>query len=97
VRWCRLKEKDVETGSTGFVDQTLESYSDLVDEVRRQFQMLKPERFKKIPNLERGEEIDLNAAIEASIDRRAGQSLRRRFTSKRAGRTATSRPSFSWI
>jgi len=74
VRWCRLKEKDVESGSTGFVDRTLESYSDLVDEVRRQFQMLKPERFKKIPNLERGEEIDLNAAIEAFIDRKAGQS-----------------------
>ena len=74
VRWCRLREKEVETGSSGFVDRTLESYSDLVEEVRRQFQMLKPERFKKIPNLERGEEIDLNAAIEASIDRRAGQS-----------------------
>jgi len=74
VRWCRLKEKDTEDGSTEFVDQTLDAYSDLVAEVRRQFQMLKPERFKKIPNLERGEEIDLNAAIEASIDRRAGQS-----------------------
>jgi len=36
--------------------------------------MLKPERFKKIPHLERGEEIDLNAAIEALIDRRAGHS-----------------------
>jgi nitric oxide reductase NorD protein len=74
VRWCRLKEKAVETGSTTFVDQTLGSYSDLVDEVRRQFQMLKPELFKKIPNLERGEEVDLNAAIEALIDRKAGQS-----------------------
>ncbi len=74
VKWCRLKEKEAESGSTGFVDQTLESYSDLVAEVRRQFQMLKPERFKKIPHLERGEEIDLNAAIEASVDRRAGQS-----------------------
>ncbi|NWF54649.1 MAG: VWA domain-containing protein [Syntrophaceae bacterium] len=74
VRWCRLKEKDAETGSTEFVDRTLESYSDLVAEVRRQFQMLKPERFKKIPNLERGEEIDLNAAVEASVDRKAGQS-----------------------
>ena len=74
VKWCRLKEKEVESGSTGFVDQTLESYSDLVAEVRKQFQMLKPERFKRIPHLERGEEIDLNAAIEASVDRRAGQS-----------------------
>ncbi len=74
VRWCRLKEKDAEIGSTEFVDRTLDSYSDLIAEVRRQFQMLKPERFKKIPNLERGEEIDLNAAVEASVDRRAGQS-----------------------
>jgi nitric oxide reductase activation protein len=74
VKWCRLKEKEAECGSTGFVDQTLESYSDLVAEVRKQFQMLKPERFKKIPHLERGEEIDLNAVIEASVDRRAGRS-----------------------
>ena len=74
VKWCRLKEKEMECGSAGFVDQTLESYSDLVAEVRKQFQMLKPERFKKISHLERGEEIDLNAAIEAIIDRRAGQS-----------------------
>jgi hypothetical protein len=74
VKWCRLKEREIESGSTRFVDRTLEAYSDLVAEVRRQFQMLKPERFKKIPHLERGEEIDLDAAIEASVDRRAGQS-----------------------
>ncbi|MGD0277403.1 MAG: hypothetical protein ABSB79_15350 [Syntrophales bacterium] len=74
VRWCRLKEKEVKVGSTAFVDRTLESYSDLVAEVRKQFQMLKPERLRKITHLERGEEIDINAAIEASIDRRAGRS-----------------------
>jgi hypothetical protein len=74
VKWCRLQEKGLEVGSDDFVARTLESYADLVAEVRKQFQMLKPERFKKIPHLERGEEIDLNAAIEASVDRRAGQS-----------------------
>jgi nitric oxide reductase activation protein len=74
VKWCRLKEKEVEVGSSGFVSEVLGAYADLVAEVRRQFQMLKPERFKKIPHLERGEEIDLNAAIEASVDRRAGHS-----------------------
>lgn len=74
VRWCRVKEREVETGSTEFVDRTLDSYSDLVAEVRRQFQMLKPERFKRIPHLERGEEIDWNAVIESVSDRRAGQS-----------------------
>jgi hypothetical protein len=74
VKWCRLQEKELESGSADFVAHTLESYADLVAEVRRQFQMLKPERFRKIPHLERGEEIDLNAAIEASVDRRAGHS-----------------------
>jgi nitric oxide reductase activation protein len=73
VKWCRLQEKGLESGSTGFVVQTLESYAHLVAEVRKQFQMLKPERLKRIPHLERGEEIDLDAAIEAWVDRRAGQ------------------------
>jgi len=74
VDWCRLREKVVKEESADFVPKTLESYCDLIKEVRRQFQMLKPERFKKIPHLERGEEIDLNAAIEASVDRKAGHS-----------------------
>jgi hypothetical protein len=73
VKWCRLQEKELETGAADFVVRTLECYADLVAEVRKQFQMLKPERFKRIPHLERGEEIDLDAAIEASVDRRAGR------------------------
>jgi nitric oxide reductase activation protein len=63
----------LESGSAGFVVQTLESYAGLVAEVRKQFQMLKPERLKRIPHLESGEEIDLDAAVEAWVDRRAGQ------------------------
>jgi nitric oxide reductase NorD protein len=74
VDWCRLREKVIEEASAEFVPKTLEAYFDLIREVRRQFKMLKPERFKKIPHLERGEEIDLDAAIEASVDRKAGYS-----------------------
>ncbi len=74
VKWCRLKEKEIEAGSSRSVSEILEAYADLVEEVRRQFQLLKPERFKRIPHLERGEEIDLDAAVEASVDRRAGHS-----------------------
>ena len=72
ARWCRLKEKHTKEGFSGFVAKTLESHAALVAEVRRQFQMLKPEYFKKTRQLERGEEIDLDAAIEASVDARAG-------------------------
>ncbi len=74
VKWCRLREKGIQEEVPDFVPKTLEENADLVKEVRRQFQMLKPERFKRIPHLERGEEIDLNEAIEAAVDRRAGKS-----------------------
>jgi len=71
-RWCFLREKKVEGGSPKFVSQLLEDYPQLIKEVRRQFQMLKPERWQRIYHLERGEEIDLDALIEAVIDRQAG-------------------------
>ncbi|MGC8811854.1 MAG: nitric oxide reductase activation protein NorD, partial [bacterium] len=71
-RWCFLREKKVEGGSPKFVSQILEDYSRLIKEIRRQFQMLKPERWQRIYHLERGEEIDLDALIEAAIDRQAG-------------------------
>ena len=74
VKWCRLREKGIHDEDPDFVPKTLEANADLVKEVRKQFQMLKPERFKRIPHLERGEEIDLNEAIEAAVDRRAGKS-----------------------
>ena len=74
VSWCRMKEKHLKLGCSDFVAKTLEAYAGLVADVRRQFKMLRPELFKKIPQLERGEEIDLNAAIEASVDRQAGLS-----------------------
>jgi len=74
VNWCRLREKGLHDQEPDFVSKTLEENADLVNEVRKQFQMLKPERFKRIPRLERGEEIDLNEAVEAAVDRRAGKS-----------------------
>lgn len=70
--WCFLREKKVEGGAPKFVSQILEDYPRLIKEIRRQFQMLKPERWQRIYHLERGEEIDLDALIEAALDREAG-------------------------
>jgi hypothetical protein len=70
--WCLVKEKSIKPGSSDFIGRTLESYAGLVAEVRRQFQMLRPEYLKKIHHYEKGDEIDLNAAIEAAIDYRTG-------------------------
>jgi len=79
VRWCRLREKEIQENAPDFVSKTLEEKAELVKEVRKQFQMLKPERFKRVPHLERGDEIDLNEAVEAAVDRRAGKSPSEKF------------------
>lgn len=71
-RWCFLREKKIKGGSPEFVSQILEDYAQLIKQVRRQFQMLKPERWQRIYHLERGEEIDLDALIAAAVDRQAG-------------------------
>ncbi len=69
--WCLVKERVLESGTPAFFDETLRKYSRLAAEVRRQFELLKPEIFKKIKNLTDGEEYDLDAVVEAAIDRKS--------------------------
>ncbi|MEE9148205.1 MAG: hypothetical protein V3U27_12490, partial [Candidatus Tectomicrobia bacterium] len=71
-RWCRLTETVLPADDTTCVEETRQKYAELLTLVRRQFQLLKPEMFKKIKRLNDGEEIDLDAAIEAWVDRRTG-------------------------
>jgi nitric oxide reductase NorD protein len=71
-RWCRLTEILLDEDDTAFVEETKHKHADLLTAVRRQFQMLKPEMFKKLKRLVDGEDIDLDSAIEAIVDRRAG-------------------------
>jgi nitric oxide reductase NorD protein len=71
-RWCRLTETLLDEDDTAFVEETKHKHADLLTAVRQQFQMLKPEMFKKLKRLVDGEDIDLDSAIEAIVDRRAG-------------------------
>ena len=71
--WCLVREKELDQGMPGFYDETLQRHAKLARAVQRQFQLMKPERFKKIKQLPEGEEYDLDAVIQAMVDRRAGQ------------------------
>jgi hypothetical protein len=70
-RWCRLRELPVEGDSGVFFNRTLQDYSRLIPEVRRQFQRIRPEMYRTIRGLEDGEDFDLNAVVNARVDRRA--------------------------
>jgi nitric oxide reductase NorD protein len=69
--WCALKERTMKKGSEKFVEKTLEKHSGLVLLLRRQFEMLRPE-YRKLYREIQGEEVDIDAFIEALADIRAG-------------------------
>ena len=73
--WCRLREMPLDDDGTEFVADTRRAYADLLAQVKRQFQLLKPEQFKTVKPLADGETIDLDSAVEALVDRRAGHTL----------------------
>lgn len=71
-RWCAVKEAKLEEGSIDFYEETLRDHAGLVAQTRKQFELMKPEMFRKIKKLEDGEDIDLDPAIEWMIEVRAG-------------------------
>lgn len=76
--WCVLRERDVHPQYTDFVPKTLAKYNGLVKALRRTFEALRGEdrRLKKQPH---GEDIDLDALVEALADLHSGLELPERL------------------
>ncbi|MBI4297322.1 MAG: VWA domain-containing protein [Chloroflexi bacterium] len=72
-RWCRVEQKVMEEGSADFFERTLREYHHLAIQVKKQFELINPEFQRKMKKLPDGEEYELDAVIEAMVDRRAGQ------------------------
>jgi len=71
-RWCAVKEAKLEQGEEDFYENTLREHAGLVTQTRKQFELMKPELFRKMKRLPEGEDFDLDAAIEWMIEKRAG-------------------------
>ena len=71
-RWCMVHERRIEEGDSRFFDEVLKEYASLMAEIKRQFEMVLPERLKRVRRIEDGEDLELDATIEAEIDRRLG-------------------------
>ncbi len=76
--WCRVQERPLDEGADAFFDDTLREHAALVNETRKQFELLKPELFRKIKRLLDGEEYDLDAVVDYAIERKS----RHTFTDK---------------
>ncbi len=71
-RWCTVRRRLLAGGDPAFVDETVERYRGEVLLIRRQFERLRPDRIRRFFRQEEGDELDLDALIEALADRQAG-------------------------
>jgi nitric oxide reductase NorD protein len=71
--WCRLREIRVDGDSGDFFEQTLQRYSELLPQVRRNFQRIRPASYRMVRGLEDGDEIDFDRTIESRVMRRMGE------------------------
>jgi hypothetical protein len=77
-RWCRLTEQEIPGDGGAFFGRIVSRSRDLLDSVRREFRMMRPEQFRKVRGMQHGDDFDLNALVDAQADRR-----RRRMPSDR--------------
>ena len=82
-RWTRVGERFSAEGDREFYEETLRRHHGLVMETRRQFEMMRPESFKKIKRLEDGDELDMDLAIEFHVDKKAGAGPTQRIYNRR--------------
>ncbi|GIW41701.1 MAG: hypothetical protein KatS3mg076_2278 [Candidatus Binatia bacterium] len=69
--WCRLREILLDGDSGECFERILTEYSELVPEIRRQFQKIRPMRYRRVRGMEDGEEVDFDALVRARADWRA--------------------------
>jgi nitric oxide reductase NorD protein len=76
--WCVLREREVTPLNDGFAQQTLDKHSGLVKHLRRTFEAMRDENrlLKREPS---GDEVDIDALIEALADARDGSEMNDRL------------------
>ena len=72
VDWCLVKEKLISEGDSEYYESILHEYSSIVTKIKRQFEQITPEMYRKVRKLDDGEEIDIDDVIEAMIDIKSG-------------------------
>ena len=71
-RWCRVRERVMEEGTSDFYTETLNEYRWLVSQVRARFEHFLPELFRKVTRRYDGEDVDLDQLVDLVVDLQAG-------------------------
>jgi len=72
TQWCRVRERPAEEGPPDQVEAILTRRRGLIASLRRSFEVIRPDAFRKQRRRAEGEEIDLDAAVISMVERRTG-------------------------
>ena len=76
--WCVIREHDVEPDDIGFYRRTLRKHGGLVKSLRRTFELLRGED-RLLKRQRFGEDVDIDALVEAHADMRSGREMTERL------------------
>jgi nitric oxide reductase activation protein len=71
TRWCRVFEQAAPEGSEAFIERTRSAYGGVISMIRRYFEGIRPPAFRRVRRQADGEEVDIEAAVERLVERRA--------------------------
>ncbi|MEW6163428.1 MAG: VWA domain-containing protein [Pseudomonadota bacterium] len=80
--WCHVYETEVQPGDGAFVRETKQRYAAFIQQLKRRFEAVRGED-RILGRQPEGEEIDLDALVEAVNDRRSGAEPSARLFSRR--------------
>ena len=69
--WCTLRETRSTREVPAFVAATFHEYGGVVTQIRRNFQLMRPERLRKMRFQSEGDDLDLDGLVEHVVDKRA--------------------------
>ncbi len=69
--WCTLRETRSTREVPAFVAATFHEFGGVVTQIRRNFQLMRPERMRKMRFQTEGDDLDLDGLVEHVVDRRA--------------------------
>ncbi len=78
--WATVYERRQPKGDAGEIDRILADYRPVTSRIKQIIDMLQPQGVQRIRNMEDGDEIDINAAVEAMVAIRMGDQPSPRIT-----------------
>ena len=78
--WATVYERRQPKGDPGMIDDILTEYKPVAYRIRQIIDMLTPEGVQRVRNMEDGDEVDINAAIDAMVAIRMGEQPSPRIT-----------------